>query len=315
MIPTEIIPNGNELPSARRHLPPTGLLQAFEAVARLGSVTAAARELALTQSAVSRQIRALEDMVGRDLFVRERQSLRLSPAGRTYAGEVRRALAILSAATLGCRVNPEGGVLTLAVLPTFGTRWLAPRLGRFGERHPGITLHLSTRLEPFDFARDPLDLAIHFGSGDDWPGAELVPLMAEQVVPVLAPALAAQLGLEVPLAPNDAIAALARAPLIGLASRPDGWGRWFAGHGGTAPVPGMVLDQFATAAQVAMAGLGVALMPVFLVADELASGALVVAGGLDPVDSAERYWLAFPPHRRDYPPLLAFRDWVLSEAA
>jgi DNA-binding transcriptional LysR family regulator len=109
MIPTEIIPNGNELPSARRHLPPTGLLQAFEAVARLGSVTAAARELALTQSAVSRQIRALEDMVGRDLFVRERQSLRLSPAGRTYAEEVRRALAILSAATLGCRVNPEGG--------------------------------------------------------------------------------------------------------------------------------------------------------------------------------------------------------------
>jgi len=315
MFPTELIPEGNDFPLARRHLPPTGLLLAFEVVARLGSVTAAARELALTQSAVSRQVRALEHLIGRDLFHRERQSLTLTPAGRSYLGEVRRALAILTTATLACRINPAGGVLALAVLPTFATRWLAPRLARFGEAYPGITLHLTTRLAPFDFALDPVDLAIHFGA-PDWPGAEFVPLMHEQVVPVMAPALAARLGLDQPLSPEVALAKLAHAPLIGLASRAGNWARWFAAQGGpAAPAPALMIDQFATAAQVAVAGLGVALMPTFLIADERASGALVVPGGLPPADSPDRYWLAFPAHRRDYPPLVAFRDWICAETA
>jgi len=314
MFPTEPIPNGNDIPLARRHLPPTALLLAFDVVARLGSVTAAARELALTQSAVSRQVRALEDQIGRALFHRERQSLALTPAGRSYLGEVRRALAILTTATLACRFNPAGGVLTLAVLPTFATRWLAPRLAGFGEAHPGITLHLATRLAPFDFARDPLDLAIHFGA-PDWPGAEFVPLMHEQVIPVMAPGLAARQGLDRPLARDEALARVARAPLIGLSSRAAAWAGWFAGAGLAAPAPALMIDQFATAAEVAIAGLGVALMPTFLIDHELASGALVVPGGLAPVDSADRYWLAFPAHRRDYPPLVAFRDWICAEAA
>ena len=119
------------------------LLCAFEASARHQSFTAAAAELHLTQSAVSRQIRALEDRLGIDLFVRERQTVRLSPAGQAYAQEIRGALMCISNATLGLRTNPQGGSLNLAILPTFGTRWLAPRLPQFFSAHPGITINLN----------------------------------------------------------------------------------------------------------------------------------------------------------------------------
>jgi DNA-binding transcriptional LysR family regulator len=304
----DIIPEWNDLSRARRHLPATATLQAFEAAARLGSFTMAARDLALTQSAVSRQIRALEDSVGQALFFREKQTVRLTPVGHAYAAEIRRALAIISAATIGCRVNPGGGVLNLAVLPTFGTRWLAPRLARFNDQHPGITLSLTTRLAPFDFDLDSVDLAIHFGR-PHWPGGELLALMPEAVLPVCSPGLRDRLGF---VAPAD----LLRAPLIKLASRADAWPRWFAHHGiDQAPGAAMLIDQFATAAQLAMAGAGVALMPTFLIVDELAQGQLVTAIATEPSHSEEGYHLVWPVGRRDYPPLVAFRAWICAEAA
>ena len=150
----------------RRDVPPTPLLVAFEAVARLLSFTAAAAELHLTQSAVSRQVRALEEFVGTELFIRERQGVKLSGVGQTYAQEVREALTRLGSATLACKTNPQGGVLHLAILPTFGTRWLAPRLPDFFQKHPGNTLNLSPRLAEFDFQLDRQDAAIHFGQAD-----------------------------------------------------------------------------------------------------------------------------------------------------
>lgn len=312
MNPPDIIPEWNDLTVVRRHLPATATLQAFEAAARLGSFTLAARELSLTQSAISRQIRALEEGVGQALFYRERQTVRLTPVGQTYAADIRRALAIISAATLGCRINPNGGVLNLAVLPTFGTRWLAPRLARFAELHPGITLSLTTRLAPFDFAFDTVDLAIHFGR-PHWPGGELVPLMPETVLPVCSAALRDRHGFAKP-------ADLLRAPLIRLDSRADAWPRWFARHGidqgpAIANCAAMLIDQFATAAQLAMAGAGVALMPTFLIAEELAQGQLVTAIDTAPSHSDESYHLVWPLGRRDYPPLVAFREWICAEAS
>lgn len=110
---------------------PMSLLCAFEAAARHQSFTAAAAELHLTQSAVSRQIRALEDRLGAELFVRERQTVRLTAAGQAYAQEIRGSLMRIANATLSFRTNPQGGQLNLAILPTFGTRWLAPRLPQF----------------------------------------------------------------------------------------------------------------------------------------------------------------------------------------
>ncbi|TCL72958.1 LysR substrate-binding domain-containing protein [Rhizobium sp. BK251] len=293
--------------TARRFLPSISLLAAFEATARLGSVTAAARELDLTQSAVSRQIKALEEQLGVELFVRERQTVRLTLAGDAYAREIREALRRISSASLNLRANPHGGTLNLAILPTFGTRWLAPRLGRFLSAHPGVTINLVTRLSPFDFRLDSIDAAIHFGH-PHWPGAELTFLMSERTVPACSLAFKVEHCIETP---ND----LLSVPLLHLTTRPDAWERWFAGNDVVfESVHGMLFDQFAMAAQAAMAGLGVALLPTFLIGDELGRGELVAAVDRE-VESSERYYLASSTERADYAPLAAFRDWIAAEAA
>lgn len=278
------------------------VLCAFEAAARLGSFTAAASELSLTQSAISRQIRALEELVGSDLFVRERQTVRLTQAGEAYAAEIRIALRLVSTATLGFHANPHGGTFNLAILPTFGTRWLAPRLSDFIAKHPGITINLTTRLTQFDFQTESVDAAIHFG-GAVWPGSELDFLMKETVVPACSLALREQLSFK---EPQD----LLKAPLLHLISRPDAWETWFNAKGiHLSEAHGMLVDQFAVAAQSAMSGLGVALLPRFLIENELARGDLVEAvDGV--VESAECYYLAWPSNRKNHPPLQAFRKWI-----
>ena len=290
---------------SRRFLPSTALLAAFEAAARTGSMTLAARELSLTQSAVSRQIRALEEQLAVDLFTRERQSIRLTAAGAVYAVEVREALLRIGTASFNLHANPRGGTLNLAILPTFGTRWLAPRLPAFLAQNPGVTINLATRLSYFDFRAEALDAAIHFGQ-PDWPGAEIMLLRSEEVVPACSPELKARHDFRQP-------ADLRKAPLIGILTRPTAWNRWFEAHG--AP-PGnnqaMFFDQFATVAQAAMAGVGVALLPTFLIQDELASGKLVCAMDLV-MESAERYYLVWPTERSTYPPLAAFREWLSKE--
>lgn len=290
----------------RRFLPPVHVLCAFESAARHQSFTAAAAELSLTQSAVSRQVRALEEQVGSELFVRERQTVRLTTAGEAYAEEVRAVLRRLAAATLGFRANPQGGTLNLAILPTFGTRWLAPRLPAFMAMHPGVTLNLTTRLAPFDFQSDQVDAAIHFGQ-PDWPRARLDFLMQETVVPACSRALMKTHRFSKPQH-------LLKAPLLHLESRPDAWRRWFSAMGVAAGgVPGMVVDQFAVATQAAIAGLGVALLPRFLIDSELTRGDLVVPIDL-PMESEEKYYLASPATRDNYPPLQAFRRWIRQEA-
>ncbi|HOZ33302.1 MAG TPA: LysR family transcriptional regulator, partial [Tabrizicola sp.] len=112
----------------RRYLPPIPALMALEAVDRLGTASAAAEELSLTQGAISRSLQGLESQLGVPLMIRERQRLRLTPAGHDYVAEVRKALHLLASASLGLRANPTGGSLNLAILPAFGMHWLAPRL-------------------------------------------------------------------------------------------------------------------------------------------------------------------------------------------
>lgn len=290
----------------RRFLPQMNVLCAFEASARLQSFTAAATELSLTQSAVSRQIRALEEVLGSELFIREHQTVRLTLAGEAYAHEIRGALNRISTATLGFRANPQGGTLNLAILPTFGTRWLAPRLPQFIAQNPGITINLTTRLAPFDFKTEPIDAAVHFGSAQ-WPGAELDFLMNETVIAACSKSFRSNHGLE---KPQD----LLSVPLLHLVSRPDAWERWFHVMGVEVDdVHGMLVDQFAMAAQAAISGMGVALLPRFLIENELNRGDLVeaVSGSME---SLEKYYLAWPIDRSTYPPLQAFRSWLQSFA-
>lgn len=291
----------------RRFLPSTALLAAFEAAARTGSVTLAARELSLTQSAVSRQIKLLEEQLEVELFSRERQTIRLTAAGEAYAREIREALRKISTASFNLRANPRGGTLNLAILPTFGTRWLAPRLPKFIAQNPGVTINLATRLTYFDFRTDALDAAIHFGLRD-WPGVEMALLRSEEVVPACSPELKSHYGFR---SAGD----LKKAPLLSISTRPNAWDQWFSAQnisGGCGQT--MYFDQFATVAQAAMVGVGVALLPTFLIQEELSSGKLVRALNL-PMESAEQYYLVWPPERSTHPPLITFRDWLLAETA
>jgi LysR family glycine cleavage system transcriptional activator len=289
----------------RRFLPSMSLLTAFDAAARLESFTLAAEELSISQSAVSRQIRLLEEQIGTQLFVRERQTVRLSDAGAAYAREIGDALQTIGNASLNLRVNPQGGVLNLAILPTLGTRWLAPRLPRFLTQHPGITINLSTRLSAFDFQSDPLDAAIHFGDAP-WAGTEGVKLMGEAVSPVCSPDFLAE-------NPVSAPADLLGLPLIHLASRPDQWDEWFTNHGvETGPLRGMLFDQFATAAQAAASGLGVALLPTFLIDGDMQRGDLVPVFDT-PMPGRQFYFLVWPKTRAGHGPLAKFKRWLVDE--
>ncbi|WPB59480.1 transcriptional regulator GcvA [Xylophilus sp. GOD-11R] len=293
----------------RELLPPTTWLMAFESTARHGSISRAAQELHLTQSAVSRQVAQLEDQLGCALFHRVRQRVLLTDAGRIYAAELRQHFDALSAATQRAMTfGGTGEVLELAVLPTFGTEWLIPRMPGFARAHPDVTVNFSTRSEPFDFEREPFDAAIHFGD-DFWPGASCDYLMREAVVPVCSPAFRAEHGLRQP-------ADLAGVRLLQQASRPSQWGDWFAQAGVEAndAMRGPRFEQFSMLAQAAASGLGVALVSRLLVSDLLQSGRLEVLFD-QALRSDAAYWFVMPESRASEPLVLAFRRWLLDEAA
>jgi DNA-binding transcriptional LysR family regulator len=288
----------------RRYLPPVPALMALEALDRLGTASAAAAELNLTQGAISRALQGLEQQLGVPLLIRERQRLHLTPAARDYVAEVRRALHLLAQASITLRANPTGGALNLAILPAFGMHWLAPRLARFSQAHPEVTVNLSTRLRPFDFTGTTFDAAIHYGR-QDWPGVEYLKLMDEEVIAVAAP------GFPALTSATD----LLRHPLLQLDSRPGDWGRWLAHHGAPGQRPqGMLFDQFATLTQAAIHGMGAALIPTFLIQRDLAEGRLTPIFG-PPVPALGAYSLVWPKTGPDRAPLRSFRHWLAGEVS
>lgn len=218
--------------SSRRFLPSISSLRALEALDRLGSATAVANELSLTQSAVSRQLQALEQQVGIELFMREGRRLTLTPSAEKYATDIRQALDRIAQATLHLQVAPVGGTLNLAILPTFGMRWLVPRLPEFARLNPDVTINMNTRLNSVNFDREPFDTAIQYGNGG-WPGTEQLLLRHEQVIPVCAPAL-------VDGRKPDSITDILKLPLLHIQTRPDAWREWFqaVGVGARQPVVG-----------------------------------------------------------------------------
>ncbi|WP_420566811.1 LysR family transcriptional regulator [Thalassovita sp.] len=290
----------------RRFLPSIRLLLAFDAVMRLGSVTAAASELNLTQSAVSRLILSLEQQLGKELFTRARRRLIPNTAAHGYHKHIARALDIVQRASMSVVANPDGGTLTLAVLPTFATRWLGPRLSDFLAQTPGVAVNLSTRIGRFDFADEAFDAAIFYGQ-PDWPGGQHLKLFDEQVTACVSPQFAQQY-------PMRSLSDLADVPKLQLESRPTVWADWFEGQG--APVPnteGMLMDQFSMMIQAAISGLGVALLPDYLTQTEITEGRLVpIFQQAVPVRGA--YWLVWPEEKSQDAPLPAFRDWLSSQA-
>jgi len=289
----------------RRFLPSISALLAFEAVARLGSATAAAQELALTQSAISRQLKTLEEQLDVALITRQGRHLALTEAGQAYVSKVREILNTLAQASVSARTNPTGGSLNLAILPAFGMHWLAPRLRDFAQRHPEVTVNLSTRLKPFAIQDSAFDAAIHFGH-EDWPGVHYLPLMPETVVPVCAPDLLP--------APLDNAQDMLTHPLLHLETRPRGWARWLRALGVEAEPPaGMVFDQFSTMAQAAIHGLGVALLPTFFAEPYLRDKQLMLAS-TQTTQSIGNYYLVWPESRTDGAALMSFRLWLAKQA-
>jgi|SoiMethySBSTD1v2_1073268.scaffolds.fasta_scaffold33405_2 LysR family transcriptional regulator, glycine cleavage system transcriptional activator len=296
-----------QLTSARRALPSLRAVVAFEAAARTESFAKAARELSLSQSAISRQVAQLEQTLGVALFSRVRQRVVLTPAGALFAERVREIVARLRAsAEETMAFQGRGGVLRLGVLPTFSTRWLIPRLPDFMAAHPSITLHLSTQLPgTLDFVSAGLDAAIHFGE-PAYPGATVHLLRRDEIIPAASPNLLSRIAIRT-------IADLRKVTLIAQRSRRAAWSDWLAAHGASLDKdhPQIELEQFNMVFQAAIAGLGVAIVPTFLARQDFASGALVPL--FDPLVNERRGdYLAYPDDRASYPPVVLFRDWLLA---
>lgn len=296
----------------RRKIPSTTALVAFETAARHESFTKAAEDLALTQSAVCRQIASLETYLGVALFRRTKRGVKLTDAGATYSRQVAARLDAVEHDTLNIMAHQgRGATLELAVVPTFATKWLLPRLAGFSRQHDNITVNLTTRTRAFLFAETEFDAAIHFGDAT-WPGTVAHHLMREHAVPVCSPGLLASAGKKAaPLSPMN----IAQLPLLQQGTRPYAWRHWFesAGVGVSTDLSGPRYELFSMLAQAAMHDMGVALIPVMMIEEELAAGRLVVACS-HTYPSTHAYNLIIPERKAESPALQVFSQWLKTEA-
>jgi LysR family glycine cleavage system transcriptional activator len=293
----------------RRKIPSTASLSAFESAARHQSFTKAADELAVTQSAICRQIGALEDFLGVKLFRRSRRGVVLTEAGVSYSRKVTSRLDEVERDTLELMASGgQGGALELSVVPTFATKWLLPRLPLFAKEHPGITVNLTARTRPFLFDDTPFDAAIHAGEST-WPGTEGVFLMHENLVAVCSPQL---------IAPRTTISRADwghRYTLLQQSTRPYAWRNWFASRGMQVEgdMSGPRFELFSMHAEAAIHGMGIALIPRFLIEDELERGVLIEIATHEYL-SDRSYYLIYPEQKSENAALTAFRTWLEARA-
>jgi DNA-binding transcriptional LysR family regulator len=296
----------------RRKIPPLQALTCFEAAAKHESYTRAAEVLFLTQSAVSRQIAALEDYLGTILFKRTRHGVSLTEAGKKYARQVTARLVGLEHDTIEVMTHKGAGdSLHIATVPTFATRWLLPRLADLHTKHPDLTIHLDVRTRPFLFAETTFDAALYAGTADQvnhWPGTQITELLREDVVPVASPSLLHN-------RKKIKLDEIAQLPLLQSSTRPDAWQQWFEEVGVVAMDAnrGPRYELFSMLAVAATQGLGVALLPTILITDEVARGDLVVLSKRA-LCGLHSYYLVIPDHADQNEALERFRDWLISQA-
>lgn len=289
-------------------LPSLNGLRAFEAAARHLSFTLAAAELNVTQTAISHQIRRLEEELGIRLFVRQNRALALTPAARDYLPGVRAAFNDLRLATDRLLRKDDDKVLTVSTLASLAAKWLLPRLTDFQEHHPGIDVRITTSTSLVDFQRDNVDAAIRYGRGQ-WPGLRADWLMADELFPVCSPSL---LRGDRPLRqPED----LRGYPLLHTSNaNSDDWRLWLTAAGlpgDIAKQPGITFDMIFMTIQAAIDGIGVAMGRTSYVQDDIAKGRLVVPFKIAlPADAG--FYLVAPEGRREAPKLTAFRDWMIA---
>ncbi|QDF40421.1 transcriptional regulator GcvA [Bradyrhizobium symbiodeficiens] len=289
-------------------LPSLNGLRAFEAAARHLSFTLAASELNVTQTAISHQIRRLEEEFGIRLFIRQNRALALTPEARDYLPGVRAAFNDLRLATDRLLRKDDDKVLTISTLASLAAKWLLPRLTDFQESHPGIDVRITTSTSLVDFQRDNVDAAIRYGRGQ-WPGLRADWLMADELFPVCSPSL---LRGDKPLRqPED----LRGYPLLHTSNaNSDDWRLWLTAAGLPADIarqPGITFDMIFMTIQAAIDGIGVAMGRTSYVQDDIAKGRLVVPFKIAlPADAG--FYLVAPEGRREAPKLTAFRQWMLA---
>lgn len=288
-----------------RTLPSLNALRAFEAAARLGSVTAAAAELHVTHGAVSRQVKQLEQALGTALFHRAGTRLRLSEAGARLLPVLTSSFDLMEAG-VAQTARARGGNLIVSCLGTFTMRWLIPRLFAFRAAHPDIEVQLSASDAPVNFLRDRFDLAIRT-ERPPWPADMIAkPFIVEEVGPVLSAGLQEKLHLR---APED----LRRATLLHTDTRLSAWPDWFASVGPAEVQPAAIqtFEHFYFMLQAAASGLGVAIGPRPVIEDDLTAGRLVAPFGF--VRSGLSY-VSLRPHADDSRAAL-FEAWLLEQPA
>ncbi|MDO9414899.1 LysR substrate-binding domain-containing protein [Pararhizobium sp.] len=285
---------------------PLNALRAFEAAQRHGSFTKAAAELGTTQTAISYQIKLLEDHLGEPLFLRRVRQISLTAAGERLAPKVTEAFGILKEAMVSVRDQADGTLLIQST-PTFAQQWLTRHLGAFQLKHPSIAVRLSTGAATVDFAREPVDVAIRWGTGT-WPGLMSHRVMKLDFTPMLSPKLAASFGGI--REPSD----LLKLPIISAGD--PWWGQWFAAAGVENPeMEKRFVNDFGVQtldAGAAMAGQGVAIINPKHYETDIALGNLIQPFELLCNDGRD-YWLVYQESRRNIPKIRAFREWLLSE--
>lgn len=297
---------------SRRLHPPLHLLRAFMSTAQLGTISAAATTLHLTQGAVSKQVLELEQWLGLSLFERVRKRLLLTPAGQRYLQAIQPLLLQLEAATLELMSSPtDGRMLHLSMLPSFGAKWLIPRLPDFQAAHPQVQLQFTPYVHGYDFTRPDLDCAIRYGDGA-WPDA-LAEYLTGRHMTVIAPRPRPG---DPPFdRPSDVI----HHRLLQHVTLPLAWSQWCERHrvSGINPYSGIQLDQYIAIIRAVTAGLGVGLVPTCLVRDELARGDVVapLPPALGSHEAQAGYFLCYPENKASMEGLSAFRQWMHEAAA
>jgi LysR family glycine cleavage system transcriptional activator len=304
-------------PRPRRRLPSLHHLRAFEAAARHGSITRAAEELNVTQSAISHQVKALETHLGVALLQRRGREIALTPAGQAYLPDLEAAFDRIAQATERLAYQQPRTSLTVNVTSSFATRWLIPRLSSFCRAYPDIDVRVATTERMLEFNPQMFDASIRcldeatlrsLQKRRDWDGVSIVPFLDETQFVVCSPELLRDKPLKKP-------ADLRHHTLLHTRSTPQAWRDWLAAAGVKRidPDAGLTFDNFHFSLQAATRGLGVAIGSQPLTQEELDNGTLVMPFP-DVQTQFKRYHAIFPATATRRPDIAAFCDWLLSVA-
>jgi LysR family glycine cleavage system transcriptional activator len=293
---------------AINRLPPLNGLKAFEAAGRTGSFQGAARELYVTPSAISHQVKSLEEFLGAELFERKVRRIELTPGGKDYLIAISHALKSIEMATEKLVSANNVEELKLSVVPAFLDRWLMPRLSDFTRRHPEIDLDISNSGSNTELNNNDVDMAVYFGNGE-WEDVECQHLRSSVLVPVCSPSFLAQNPIN---SPNDVL----KYRLLQVKDRPDEWASWFQlSNISFKPVQRLMnMSSGMLTAQAARNGMGIALTDPNLIAEEIKRGALLIPIELS-LELPKSFYLV---HRKNVDMTRAmevFRAWLCQQMA